>query len=127
VESDENTDSADEENFEADDEVDIDPNINRRWSYNPFIGRSWVHPANSFHNSSQWVPADYPQSLKLLESSRKNYVMCAKMKIIVGTCMLYQLMRVTLGGQENTRTNIFIGPQQLESIMLSLLQRLLLI
>jgi hypothetical protein len=60
VESDENTDSADEENFEADEEVDIDPNINRRWSYNPFIGRSWVHPANSFHNSSQWVPADYP-------------------------------------------------------------------
>jgi len=66
VESDENTDSADDEAgeddeiLEADEEIDIGPNVNRRGSYNPFIGRGWVHPASSFHDSSQWVPADYP-------------------------------------------------------------------
>jgi hypothetical protein len=39
---------------------DIGPNINRRRSYNLFSGRSWVHPVSSFHDSSQWVLADYP-------------------------------------------------------------------
>jgi hypothetical protein len=59
AESEENTDSADdkaeedEEFFEADEEIDIGPNIDIRGSYNPYIGRGWVHPASSFHDSSQ--------------------------------------------------------------------------
>jgi hypothetical protein len=68
VESEENTDSADDEAeededfFVADEEIDIGPNINRRGSYNPFIDRRWVNLDSSFHDSSQWIPVDYSMS-----------------------------------------------------------------
>jgi hypothetical protein len=42
--------------FEADKKIDIGVNVNRKGSYNSFIGHDWVHLNSNFHDSSQSVP-----------------------------------------------------------------------